>query len=182
MGLDGNISSNGTALPSGLQVLAFGNNLIKGSIPYPLPSGLLTLSIYGNRMTGDVPPIPSSVNIFYLGTSAFPGNHFTGKVELNAPNILQINSNWITDVVVHNVGSLSTCDLSNNPLLNNSDIANLTMCTKNALYSANLLPLTLQIGATASSTGIQSAAPTNLDNSPASSSESKSFNSSTLSN
>ena len=34
------------------------------------------------------------------------------------------------------------CDLSNNPLLGNPNIAGLTMCTKNGLYSAALLPIT----------------------------------------
>ena len=140
MGLNGII--NGTAIPSSVTRLYLHVNAITGSIPSALPSGLISLSLDGNQMSGDLPSFPSSLQYFYLGYPGFPGNHFTGTLRLNRPIELYINDNWITDVVIQNSSVLGTCDLSNNPLLENPNIAGLTTCTKSGLYSASLLPIT----------------------------------------
>ena len=76
-------------------------------------------------------------------TFGYPENHFTGSLRLNQPIQLYINDNWITDVVIQDNSTLTSyCDLSNNPLLGNPNIAELTGCTKSGLYSAEMLPNT----------------------------------------
>ena len=142
IGLNGTI--NGTAIPSSLTQLYLHVNAIKGNIPSLLPSGLVHLNINSNQMSGDLPSFPSNLQYFYLGYSGYPGNHFTGSLRLNQPIGLRINDNWITDVVIQDSSQIYPiwCDLSNNPLLGNPNIAGLTMCTKNGLYSAGLLPVT----------------------------------------
>ena len=166
IGLNGTI--NGTAIPSSLTVLQLHNNAITGSIPNSLPSGLLSLYLYNNaitgfipsslpsglremwlhsnRMSGDLPLFPSTLQYLFLGYPDTPGNHFTGTLGLNQPTWLSINHNWITDVIIQDSSAIDPdgyyCDLSNNPLLGNPNIAGLTMCTQNGLYSAALLPNT----------------------------------------
>ena len=144
LGLNGVI--NETAIPSSLYFFDLWNNGISGSIPNALPSGLVVLDLDGNQMSGDLPSFPSTLQFLHLGAPGYPGNHFTGSLRLNRPIELRINDNWITDVVIQDSSVLGTdgndCDLSNNPLLDNPNIAGLTMCTKNDLYSAALLPVT----------------------------------------
>ena len=141
MKLNGTI--NGTAIPSSVTYLDLGANAITGSIPSALPSGLSELFLYGNQMSSD---LPSTLQRLALGFPGDPGNHFTGTLRLNRPIQLYINDNWITDVVIQDSSVLGTggwlCDLSNNPLLGNPNIAGLTICSKNGLYSAGLLPVT----------------------------------------
>ena len=142
IGLNGII--NGTAIPSSVIYLHLYNNVIMGNIPLLLPGGLVLLYLHGNQMSGDLPFFPSTLKYLWLGESGNPGNHFTGSLRLNRPIELRINHNWITDVVIQGSNVLATggynCDLSNNPLLGNPNIANLTMCTQDGLYSADLLP------------------------------------------
>ena len=126
--------------------------MMNGSIPSPLPSALRALFVDGNQMTGDVPQLPATLTNLGLGYIGYSGNHFTGSVVLNRPVEVFINNNWITDVVVYDTSQLSYCDLSNNALLGNPDIANLTMCTQNSLYSANLLPITISSKTTQAAT------------------------------
>ena len=164
LGLNGTI--NGTAIPSSVIILSLYANAIKGNIPLQLPVGLLHLELYRNTITGSIPsmlPIgllalylhdnlmsgnlpsfPSTLQYLFLGYFGYPGNRFTGNVRLNRPIQLYINDNWITDVFIQDSSQIypSYCDLSNNPLLGNSNIAGLTMCTKDGLYSAALLPIT----------------------------------------
>ena len=95
-------------------------------------------------MTGELPPFPSSMSRLHLGFPAYPGgNLFTGVVDLNAPEELYINDNFITDVIVHDLSAflVNNCDLSNNPLLDSVNIVNLTFCVKNGLYSASRLSM-----------------------------------------
>ena len=130
-------------LPSGLRYFTLRANVITGAIPSSLPSGLQYLYLHGNQMSGDLPPLPSTLQYLHLGYPGYLGNHFTGTLRLNRPIELYINDNWITDVLVQNSSVLTSwCDLSNNPLLGNQNIAGLTTCTKNGLYSAALLPVT----------------------------------------
>ena len=143
-GLNGVI--NGTAIPSSMIILRLNNNAIIGSITNALPDGLLYLYLYGNQMSGDLPSFPNTLTRLVLGYPGYPGNRFTGTLILNQPIQLYINDNWITDVVIRDSSVLATggylCDLSNTPLLGNQNIAELTICTKNGLYSAALLPVT----------------------------------------
>ena len=138
------------ALPNELKNLNLQNNAITGSIPNDLPSGLVFLYLWGNLMSGDLPSLPYSLQYLVLGYPGYSGNHFTGTLRLNRPLYLVINNNWITDVVIQDSSGLTLgCELSNNSLLGNPNIANLTMCTQNGLYSAKLLPVTKSATATA---------------------------------
>ena len=146
------ISNNGftgtfPSLPSVLLTFAASNNAFTGSIP-ALPQGLQVLKLHGNAMSGNLPIFPSSLSILYLGYPRVSGNHFTGTVVLNKPTQLFINSNFIADVQITDsslfIGTF-VCDLSDNPLLGNPNIAGLTKCTKNGLYAA---PVTISVSKT----------------------------------
>ena len=131
-------------LPSALTSLRLYNNQLTGGIPPTLPSGLTILYLHINRLTGEVPLFPSTLQHLALGYPGYSGNRFTGTVKLNQPIELYINDNWITDVIIQDTSKLTfQCDLSNNPLLGNINIAALTNCTQTALYNASLLPNTL---------------------------------------
>ena len=128
-------------LPSGITSLYLGNNRLTGTIPTVLPVGLATMFFDSNNLGGDLPLFPLTLRFVYLG---FPGrsriNRFTGTLRLNNPVWLFMNDNWITDVIIQDSSGLITyCDLSNNPLLGNSNIAGLTGCARNGLYSPALL-------------------------------------------
>ena len=162
MGLDGIIIES--VIPTGLTILNLDNNQLTGTLPKTLPSGLTSLSLWNNKLTGTIPPIltlnrltdlylesnqmsgdlpafPSSLQTLYIGN-----NHFTGDLRLNRPLYLHIENNWITEITLQQSGKLTTsCNLSYNPLLGNPNIANLTMCRQNGLYSASLLPNTLTV-------------------------------------
>ena len=145
-GLNGFI--NGTAIPSSLTYLALHNNDIVGVVPSGLPSGLIECYLDGNQMSGDLPIFPSALRYLHLGWNGYPGNHFSGTLELNRPIQLSIFDNWISDVVIQDISALAQCDLSKNPLLGNPNIAGLVICTKNGLYSAGLLPVTKSTSST----------------------------------
>ena len=140
--------------PGGLKILDLNYNRLTGSIPSTLPSGLTHFYLDGNQLSGDLPIFPISLQLLYLGYPGNPGNYFTGTLRLNQPNEVYINFNWITDVIIQDRSQInpSQCDLSNNPLLGNPNIALLTMCAKNGLYSASLLPNTLTTIKTTTST------------------------------
>ena len=150
IGLNGSI--NGTAIPSTVTHLSLDNNALTGSIPSQLPVVMTNLWLDGNKMSGDLPSFPSALQLLYLGYSGSYGNHFTGSLRLNRPVQLYINSNWITDVVVQDSSGLTSCDLSNNPLLGNPNIVGLSICTKSGLYSAALLPATRSVSTLAKTT------------------------------
>ena len=133
--LNGSIPSH---LPAGLVMLDLEKYAISGPIPDQLPKSLGTLYLHGNRMTGDLPSFPSTIRYFALKS----GNRFSGSLRLSRPLQVWINDNWITDVFINDSSVLTDCDLSNNPLLGSFNIVNLTMCNKNGLYSASLLPVT----------------------------------------
>ena len=131
-------------LPSGITFLHINTNMLTGNLPYSLPPGLTDFKVHNNRMTGDVPSnLPLTIKTLWLGYPGNAGNHFTGTLHLGTPIALFINDNWITDVLISNAAQLTSCDLSNNPLLGNTHIVLLSVCTKNALYSPSLLPNTL---------------------------------------
>ena len=123
--------------PGGLQQLNLGNNQLTGSISLcTWPGGLQYLHLDTNYLSGDIPTLPSTLVELRLG---YPGdsiyNHFTGSLVLNQSQILFINNNSITDLVVYDPSLLAgNCDFSSNPLLGNPHISNLTMCVQNVLY------------------------------------------------
>ena len=160
MGLYGVI--NGSAIPSSVMHLGLYDNVITGTFPSALPSGLRELYLHGNQMSGNLPSFPSTLQYLGLGYSGYPGNYFTGTLRLNQPIRLYINHNWITDVVIQNSSQInpSWCDLSNTPLLGNPNIAGLTMCTQDGLYSASLLPVTRSTVSTLTKTTTTSAVTT----------------------
>ena len=137
---------NSSALPSSVTWLNLGPNQLTGSLSSQWPGGLLFLELDGNQLSGDVPSFPSTLEHLRLGYPGYPGNHFTGTVRLNRPVDVMINYNWITDFVIQDTSALGVgvdmCDLSYNPLLGNTNIASLALCTKTGLYSAALLPIT----------------------------------------
>ena len=138
--LNGNIPSK---LPSVLQYLALDSNRLTGDIPPLLPEGLLMLHLNVNNLIGDLPAFPSTLKNIRLGSHGQNGNHFTGTLSLNQPISFQVSYNWITDLIVLDISELTIgCDISYNPLLGNTKVAELTMCTQNGLYSAALLPIT----------------------------------------
>ena len=140
-GLTGSI--NNVTYPSALEYLILHTNPnLSGSIS-SLPPTLIRLDLAGNSHTGDVPPLPDTLTELRLGWPGNSGNHFTGSIRLNQPLDLMINDNWLTDIIIQDVSKLTSdkCDLSNNPLLGNPNIAGMN-CSKNALYSASLLPNT----------------------------------------
>ena len=130
-----------TSLPNTLYELAINNNYLKGTIP-TMPSGLNMLHVSGNYLSGDASTLSPTMRDLMLGSVGSNPNQFTGTLRLNNPYQLEINDNWITDIIIQDSSGLTICDLSNNPLLGNLNIAGLTMCTKNGLYSASLLPNT----------------------------------------
>ena len=140
-------------LPIRLQVGFFSGNLFTGNIPTPLPNTLTNLALDENKMSGDVPTLPLSLQYLWLGYPGYPGNQFNGSVRMYKPINLVINDNYITDVRVTDKTALTSCDLSNNPLLGNLNIAALTMCLKNGLYSA-ALPVTISLSKTTLKTSI----------------------------
>ena len=141
-GLNGTI--NGTAIPSSVTHLFLERNSLTGPIPSNLPIGLFHLILHGNLMSGDLPSFQSSIKYLQLGYPGYPGNFFTGTLTLDQPFQLWINDNWIADLEIQDSSqiNLSKCELSNNPLLGNPNIAGLTICTTDGLYSALMLPNT----------------------------------------
>eukprot|EP00835_Amoeboradix_gromovi_P001328 NODE_58_length_25774_cov_0.240545.p6 type:complete len:367 gc:universal NODE_58_length_25774_cov_0.240545:12505-13605(+) len=136
---------NGTImspLPVSMQGFSISNNYLVGGLPNPLPPKLQELAVQVNKLSGLVPPLPTSLTILDLGN-----NKFSGIVEMLKPTTLNVNDNFITNVIIQNFNSLNllltSCDISNNPLLEHFNDTNLQRCTKNDLYSINDLPVTI---------------------------------------
>ena len=129
-------------LPTGLKTLWVNINQLNGSLPAIMPNALLDLRVFGNKLNGNLSSLPLTLVTVMLGFNATLGNRFHGALKLNKPQLLYINDNLITDVLIQDNSTLNICDLSNNPLLGNLNIKNLTKCVKNGLYSADLLSST----------------------------------------
>ena len=134
-----------TSWPSNLQLLRLFNNSLSGAIPNNLPSTLTVLVLDGNNLSGDLPIFSPALVEITLGNTAGHGNSFTGTLKMTRPTSIQINGNKITDVAISDTSALAKCDLSNNPLLNRPNIADLTMCTQNDLYELLIPTLTYPI-------------------------------------
>ena len=125
-------------LPVNLNSFSVDDNQISGIFNGTWPAGLTSeLWLNDNMMYGSLPVLPPSLKILVLGLQQGKSNisQFTNKILLNKPNRLNIAHNLISDVQILNTSDLVDCDLSFNPLLNNPNIVNLTMCTMNGLYS-----------------------------------------------
>ena len=135
-----------TSWPSGMTRITIGPNLLTGSLTNVVwPNGLQTLEVDGNSLGGDLPAFPLSLLRLDLGdyTPTDSPNHFTGTLSLFRPITVKINNNWITDVIISDISSLSSCAMMNNPLLGNPNLIPLTMCDTDGIYSPSLLPNTL---------------------------------------
>ena len=136
--LTGNDLTGGVpVLPSGFGGFFVEGNLLSGYIPV-FPSSMYGISLRRNKLIGDISVIPKDAIHVWLAENAF-----WGSLTLNRPNKLLIDDTWITDLIISDPSDLIECDMSNTPLLGNPHIVNLTMCTSNGLYDANLLPNTL---------------------------------------
>ena len=121
------------AFPVNVKWVEYYNNQFNGSIP-EIPATLGTLFIDGNKMSGILPMFPASLVTLHLGFPGNPGNKFSGLLKLYQPHDIIANDNLITDIFIHDTKNLTICDLSNNPLLGNPVLSNLTMCIQNGLY------------------------------------------------
>ena len=130
-------------LPNNLIFLFLHRNILTGHIPMILPSSLVWLFTYENQLFGELQIFSLTLQFIHLGYPGTNGNHFTGTLYLNKPFEFLINDNWITDVVIRDMSLISRCDLSNNPLLGNPNIVNLTICTQSGLYNASRLAFTI---------------------------------------
>ena len=128
--------------PDTTNFMPLSGNLLTGNIPSTLPSGLTYLELESNMFYGDLPAFPSTIKQMFLGWAGRPGNHFTGTLQLDQPNEIRINDNWITDIIIQDSSQLYICDLTNNPLVGNSNVALLSICTKTRLYNASSMPNT----------------------------------------
>eukprot|EP00835_Amoeboradix_gromovi_P006254 NODE_703_length_5018_cov_0.326286.p1 type:complete len:531 gc:universal NODE_703_length_5018_cov_0.326286:4405-2813(-) len=155
-------------LPSGLTILSFFTNSVSGSLPSSLPVGLTSLVMGNNLMSGTVPDIMPSV----LRTIRFNGNHFSGPIPtsfatqidfqawggfnkftgiliLNKPKTFNIQDNLITDVIITDTSVMTQCVLTNNPMLESSNVAALgTKCVATGLYTLVVTNLILTTIAT----------------------------------
>eukprot|EP00835_Amoeboradix_gromovi_P006255 NODE_703_length_5018_cov_0.326286.p2 type:complete len:477 gc:universal NODE_703_length_5018_cov_0.326286:2171-741(-) len=127
--LNGSLPST---LPTKLTALYGGTNMMSGTLQSVLPSTLNILRLSGNKYTG---PIPTSF-AKNMDFTAFGGNKFTGVLTLNQPKSFNIQDNLITDIVISDISLLTSCTLSNNPMLGSTNVAALgTKCTATGLYT-----------------------------------------------
>ena len=156
MGLEGGFI-NGSAIPQTVVWFRLVGNLLSGPFP-KLPVALLVTDLRGNKLSGNIIfPLPPSLQTFFITGNSVDGilqpfpstttkiqidyNHFSGTLSLSKPIGVVVIGNRITDVIIQDTRDFSWCDLSNNPLLGNPNISNLTMCTQNELYD----PIMIQI-------------------------------------
>ena len=128
------ITGNIPSLPNTLTHVDLSHNQLEGNIPSPCPSGLQQLHLHDNFLDGNLPMFSILLENLWLGYPGTIGNRFSGTLVLNKPTQVYINYNLITDVVIQNISVLTACDLSNNPLLGNTNIVKLSMCDKYKLF------------------------------------------------
>ena len=136
-----NISSNEVSgpfpiLPSSLSILDLSRNLLSCDMKsVEWPASLVELYINNLGCSGDVSVLPNTLQKLVLGKAGDSSklNRFTGTLHIANPIVLQINDNWITDVQISNPSLMTSCDISNTPLLGNP-ISNFTICSKIGIF------------------------------------------------
>ena len=134
---------NGSALPQALTKLRLNQNEIVGHLPTTWPKGMMHIEVNKNYLYGDISQVifPPTMQILQLGWPNEYGNHFSGTLNLYRPVSVKINHNLITGIQINDTSLLNNCDLSDNPLLGNFKINNLTQCRMNYLFPA-IIPST----------------------------------------
>ena len=127
-----------TVWPTTLWGLQLYNNLLTGSISTSSwPPSLRQLFIDNNFLTGNISVLPRDLANLHLGKNQnTKHNKFIGTLKLNQPVSHHINYNQIDDILISDVAQITSCDLSDNPLLGNPHLVSLTICVKNNLYDA----------------------------------------------
>eukprot|EP00835_Amoeboradix_gromovi_P001161 NODE_47_length_27404_cov_0.284270.p6 type:complete len:475 gc:universal NODE_47_length_27404_cov_0.284270:16804-18228(+) len=122
--------------PNSLKYVYIQKNLLQGTVTDMGNSSIIEFTAHANLLSGKVPSFPVTLKQLILGYEGFPGNQFTGAVELYQPKVLRLNNNLISSVIIYNTSLLTTCDLSYNPFLNILNVIDLN-CLKNGLYVPN---------------------------------------------
>eukprot|EP00834_Sanchytrium_tribonematis_P004165 NODE_190_length_13461_cov_0.525595.p1 type:complete len:447 gc:universal NODE_190_length_13461_cov_0.525595:432-1772(+) len=148
------------------------NNLLTGSVNYYTFDILQSFDCSFNLFSGTVPDLSgkSSLKSLYYNDNKFVGditnrfpkilttfsisnNQFYGTVELNKPIQVQINGNYITDVIIHDVTAITFgCQLGNNPLLGNMRLSDYSVCDTTGIYNASDITFSLGSSTTTAST------------------------------
>ena len=103
---------NGTipTLSLTLKYLDLHYNKLTGTIP-TIPIGITSLILAMNQLVGDLPTMPSD-----LTGCELHHNLLTGTLTLNKPTVIYIDVNFITNVVISDISSLTSCNLGYNPM------------------------------------------------------------------
>eukprot|EP00834_Sanchytrium_tribonematis_P007594 NODE_712_length_4528_cov_0.399639.p1 type:complete len:529 gc:universal NODE_712_length_4528_cov_0.399639:2012-3598(+) len=114
---------------SKLTHMILNSNQLTGNMPI-LPPKLQALLLGDNPMSGPIQCLPNTLTTLLLN-----GVPFTGSIIMNQPVTLQISSTHIHNVSIQNTYKLTSCDISNTPMLNNPNAALLfPICTHSILY------------------------------------------------
>ena len=113
---------------SKMQTFNVKNNLLTGQL-YSFPESVINIDVGNNHFRGPVPLVPRTILNLLMSSNAF-----TGTLIVNNPTQLMIKGNLISGLILNNTGSLTVCDISNNPLLGYPGILNLTMCSQSGLF------------------------------------------------
>ena len=91
------------------------NNMLTGNIP-SLLHGMSVLRVNGNLLSGIMPPIPSTLKELWINTAWKYTNMISGTLSLNVPTLVQIFNCNFTAITIANNDSLTSCDISYNPI------------------------------------------------------------------
>ena len=115
--------------------------MLNGSLP-AFSNKMKYLDVSENRMSGSIPTFTSNSGlIMYLGwwEGGNDQNKFTGILKVTTIQILHINYNLITKIIILNQNfsiTLSECDVSNNPILGDPTVLQYS-CKQDNVYSLN---------------------------------------------
>eukprot|EP00835_Amoeboradix_gromovi_P006631 NODE_822_length_3913_cov_0.283167.p1 type:complete len:443 gc:universal NODE_822_length_3913_cov_0.283167:102-1430(+) len=115
-----NLENNGftgkiPSLHHGAKQVYLGFNQLTGEVP-EFPNSTYDISLQNNRLNGTFPAIPLNISKLYINN-----NQFTGSIMINAPQILHIEHNYFTHLVIENTDDLKECDVSENRFNVNSN-------------------------------------------------------------
>eukprot|EP00834_Sanchytrium_tribonematis_P007135 NODE_604_length_5488_cov_0.125997.p1 type:complete len:296 gc:universal NODE_604_length_5488_cov_0.125997:1001-1888(+) len=117
-------------LPPNFNGLAVGNNLLTGFVN--IPPFLKQLYMGRNLLTGELPIMPDSLSVIFIG-----GNQFTGTISAYKPQYLWISDNLFTGLNITDYSAIlpNQCSIANNPLLRASNLPPPGLCFETGLYS-----------------------------------------------